>query len=67
MKLKKICLRLYGNKSKAFLARWSEKLGAVTKYYLVNTFVDPIHSRFRYTKIIYNKENCLSYMRRRIF
>ena len=26
------------------------------KYYIGNTFVDPTHSRFRYTKIAYNKE-----------
>ena len=32
------------------------KTRAVTKYYLVNTFVDPTHFCFRYTKIIYNKE-----------
>ena len=36
--------------------RRKEKLGAGTKYYLVNTFADPTHGCFRYTKIIYNKE-----------
>ena len=36
--------------------RWKEKLGAGTKYYLVNTFADSTHGCFRYTKIIYNKE-----------
>ena len=35
--------------------RWKEKVGVVTKYYLLNTFVDSTHSCFRYTKIIYNK------------
>ena len=36
--------------------RWKEKLGAVTKHYLVNTFVDSTHCCFRYTKITYNKD-----------
>ena len=35
---------------------WKEKLGAVTKYWIDNTFVNPTHCFFRYTKIIYNKE-----------
>ena len=42
--------------------RWKEKLGAVTKYYLVNTFVDPTHSCFRYTKTIYNREKIVYYI-----
>ena len=45
---------------------WKEKLGAVTKYYLVNTYVNPTQSSFRYTNI-QQRENCLSYMRSRIF
>ena len=64
MNLKQICVKLYGNKSKTFLASWKcsnlvdeKKLRAVTKYYLVNTFVDATHSCSRYTKIIYNKED----------
>ena len=36
--------------------RWKVNLGAVTKYYVVSTFVDPIRCCFRYTKIIHNKE-----------
>ena len=42
--------------------RWKEKLGAVTKYYLVNTFVDPTYSCFRYTKTIYNREKIVYHM-----
>ena len=38
---------------------WKEKVGAVTKYYLVKTFVDSTHSCFRYTKIIYNKNKII--------
>ena len=36
--------------------RWKEKLGAVAKYYIGDTFVDPTHCCFWYTRIIYNKE-----------
>ena len=36
--------------------RMKKKLEGVTKQYLVNTFVDPTHCCFRYTKIMYNKE-----------
>ena len=43
--------------------RWKEKLGAVTTYYLVNTFVDPTHSCFRYSRIIYNKEKIVYHIR----
>ena len=39
--------------------RWKEKVGAVKKYYLVNTFVDSTHSCFRYTKIISNKNKII--------
>ena len=50
MKLKQTCVKLYGNKSKTAGsgASWQmkRKTGAVTKYYLVNTFVDPTHSCF---------------------
>ena len=45
-------------------ASWQmKKTEAVTKYYLVNTFVDPTHSCFRYTKIIYNKEKIIYHKR----
>ena len=65
MNLKQIYVKLYVNKSKKFLASWKcsnlvdekKKLRAVTKYYLVNTFVDTTHSCSRYTKIIYIKDD----------
>ena len=67
MKLKQTCVKLYGNKSKTAGsgASWQmkRKTGAVTKYYLVNTFVDPTHSCFRYTRIIYNKEKIVYHIR----
>ena len=50
--MKKISCQLEAEQA----GRWKEKLGAVTKYYVANTFVDPTHCCFRYTKIIYNKE-----------
>ena len=63
MKLKQICVNLYGTKSKTFLASWKwsqlvdeKKLGAVVMYYLVNAIVDPAHSCFRYANTIYNKK-----------
>ena len=38
-------------------ASWQmNKKKTVMKYYLVNTFVNPTHSCFRYTKIMYNKQ-----------
>ena len=39
------------------------------KYYIGNTFVDPTYYRFRYTKIVYNKEKIAYHvlMRSKIF
>ena len=33
------------------------------KYYIGNTFVDPTHCRFRYTKILYKKEKIACHVR----
>ena len=34
----------------------TENYGYATNKYIGNTFIDPTHFGFRYTKIIYNKE-----------
>ena len=44
-----------------------ENQGNTVKYYIGNTFIDPTHCRFRYTKIVYNKEQITYHVREAVY